>query len=171
MKYSRDVLPGLFVQSINRIFGCPFNILIQPDKDYPPIKGEDEKFYVRITAKDIAIRNHCEKILKALDLRVVRLVADEVTLHCIVYASEIIKIHEALPSLSKSCASKLEGFLKRLFKEVKFDSSLTDTTIEYIAAVHKDNIRSFLQVLNNLGIDNWELVDKNTAVAFTLSKV
>ena len=131
MKYSREALPGIFVQSINRIFDCPFSILIQPDKDYPPKKGEDEKFYVRITTKTIALRNHCEKILRALDLRVVRVTSEETQLHCIVYASDIKKIHQTLPASSKVCASNLESYLKKIFKEVKFSSSLTDFTIEY----------------------------------------
>ena len=171
MKYERVALPGIFVQSINRILGCPFNILIQPDKDYPPKVGEDEKFYVRITTKTIALRNHCEKILRALDLRVVRITTEETQLHCAIYASEIKRIHEALPELSKSCAPNLESYLKKLFKEIKFSSSLSDTTVDYIATVDGNNVRAFLQVLTNLGIDDWESVDDEKAIAFTLMKV
>ena len=171
MKYDRVALPGIFVQSVNRILGCPFSILIQPDKDYPPKVGVDEKFYARITTKTIALRNHCEKILRALDLRVVRFTTEETQLHCVVYASDIKKIHETLPELSKSCAPNLESYLKKLFKEIKFSSSLADTTVDYIATVDDNNIMAFLQVLTNLGIDDWESVDNEKAVAFTLARV
>ena len=171
MKYDRDALPGIFVQSINRIFDCPFSILIQPDKDYPPILGEDEKYYARITTKTIALRNHCEKILRALDLRVVRFATAETQLHCVIYASDIKKIHELLPVASKSCAPNLEKYLKKLFKEIKFSSAMSDTTIEYIATLDNSNSMAFLQVLVNLGIEDWELVDNDKAVAFTLAKV
>lgn len=171
MKYERVALPGIFVQSINRILGCPFNILIQPDKDYPPKKGEDEKYYVRITTKTIALRNHCETILKALDLSVCRFVSDEITLHCVIYASDIKRINEALPVSVKSCASNLEKYLRKLFTEIKFSSTVSDTTVDYIATVDNKNSMAFLQVLVNLGIEDWEMVDNDKAVAFTLAKI
>ena len=171
MEYDRIALPGIFVQSINRILDCPFDIMIQPDKAYPPKVGVDEKFYVRITTKTIALRNHCEKLLRALDLRVVRFATEETKLHCQVFASEIKKIHEALPKPTEVCASNLEKYLQKIFKEVKFSSALTDVTVEYIATVNQNNIRTFLQVLTNLGIDDWEAVDNNTAIAFTLARI
>ena len=72
---------------------------------------------------------------------------------------------------SKVCASNLEKYLKKLFKEVKFSSELTDFTVEYVATVESKNMLSFLQVLTDLGIDDWQSVDGNEAVAFTLARL
>ena len=97
--------------------------------------------------------------------------SDSNVLHCELYASDIIRISSLLPKPSKSCASNLEKYLQKIFKEVKFSSTLTDFTVEYIATVNKNNIMAFLQVLTNLGIEDWEAVDNNTAIAFTLAKI
>ena len=174
MTIKRSALPGLFVQAIHKILACPFKIYIQPDKDYGPKAGEDEKYYARVTANDVHSRKHCETLLRALSLNVTRFISDGNIVHCELFASDINRIVELAQvdkPKSKVCASNLEKYLKKLFKEVRFSSELTDFTVEYVATVESKNMRSFLQVLINLGIDDWQSVDGNEAVAFTLARV
>ena len=174
MTVTRTALPGLFVQAIHKVLACPCKIYIQPDKDYGPKAGEDEKYYARITANDVHSRKHCETLLRALSLNITRFISDGNIVHCELWASDIKRIVDLTQvdkPKSKVFASNLEKYLKKLFKEVKFSSELTDFTVEYVATVESKNMRSFLQVLVNLGIDDWQSVDGNEAVAFTLSRL
>ena len=174
MTIKRSELPGLFVQAIHKILACPFRIYIQPDKDYGPKAGEDERYYARITANDVHSRKHCETLLRALSLNVTRFISDGNIVHCELFASDIkriIDLTQVDKPKPKVCASNLEKYLKKLFKEVKFSSELTDFTVEYVATVKPKNMLTFLQVLIDLGIDDWQSIDGNEAVAFTLARL
>ncbi len=166
MTSKHDVMPANFVQIVNAALQCPFNIYIQPSIQY---EGLEKKYHARITLDDGELRSYCKPILKALGMFVFESVTDPLVLR--VRASDKL-MQEILDKIPKPPhASKFEGRLKKIFGDITFSSSLTDTTIEYVVAVREPNILPLLVVLEEMGIDNWEAVDRDTAVAFSLMRI
>ena len=166
MSSNHDSMPANFVQIVYATLQCPLSIYILPEVVY---EGIEKKYHARITLDDTKLRDYCKPILKSLGMFVFESVTDPMTLR--VRASDKL-MQEILDKIPKPPhASKFEGRLKRVFKDITFSSSLTDTTIEYVVAVHEVNILPLLQVLENMGIDNWEAVDNDTAVAFSLMRI
>ena len=166
MTSKHDSMPANFVQIVNAALQCPFSIYIQPQVVY---EGIEKKYHARITLDDNEQKDYCKPILKSLGMFVFESITDPKILR--VRASDKL-MQEILDKIPKPPhASKFEGRLKRIFKDITFNSSLTATTIEYVVAVSEMNILTLLQVLENMGIDNWEAVDNDRAVAFSLARI
>ena len=166
MTSKHDSMPANFVQIVNAALQCPFKIYIFPQVVY---EGIEKKYQARITVDDTKLRDYCKPILKSLGMFVFESVTEPKVLR--IRASEKL-MQEILDKIPKPpYASKFEGRLKKIFKDITFSSNLTDTTIEYVVAVRDVNILPLLQVLENMGIDNWEAVDNDTAVAFSLMRI
>ena len=166
MSSNHDIMPANLVQIVNAVLQCPLKIYVLPTVIY---EGLAKKYQARITLDNSKVRDYCKPILKSLGMFVFESVSDLCTLR--ITASEKL-IQEILDKIPKTPhASKFEGRLKKIFKDVTFSSSLTDTTIEYVIAVRDVNILPLLQVLETMGIDNWEAVDNDTAVAFSLLRI
>lgn len=166
MTSKHDSMPANFVQIVNAALQCPFNIYVQPSVVY---EGLEKKYHARITLDDSEVRSYCKPILKALGMFVFESVTEPTVLR--VRASDKLMqgILDKIPKPPH--ASKFEGRLKKIFKDITFNSSLTDTTIEYVVAVREVNLLTLLQVLENMGVDNWEAVDNDRAVAFSLTRI
>lgn len=158
--------PGQLVQIINSVLQCPFAIYVESQDMYD---GIENKYHARITVKDPALRDYCKLILEGLGMFVFKSLGDPFVLRARITGIQITELITKGPSASH--ASKFEARLKRIFDDITFDSTLTDSTIEYVAAVRAVHFIPLLQVLDNMGIDDWEAVDDNKAIAFSLSRI
>lgn len=166
MTNNHDSMPANLVQIVNAALQCPFKIYVLPQIIW---EGTDKKYQARITVDDTKLRDYCKPILKSLGMFVFESVSAPLVLRITVTDKLLQEILDKLPKPPH--ASMFEGRLKKIFKDITFSSKLTDTTIEYVVAVREPNILPLLQVLENMGVDNWEAVDKDTAVAFSLMRI
>ena len=161
-----DSTPARIVQIIQGAIKCPISVYVFPETLYEASKI---KYQVRITVSNAASRMHCKRILKSLGMETFETISDTSTLRVHVFRTRIQEIWDEI--VRPSHASKFEDKLTRLFKEAVFSSILTPTRIDYIAVVDDNNILPFLRVIDSMGIDDWEVVDNNKAIAFSISRI
>ena len=166
MTSQHDNMPSNFVQIANAALQCPFSIYILPEV---VLDGAEKKYHARITLGSSSLRDYCKPILKALGMFVFESITSPTTLRVRASDKLMMEILDRLPN--PSLASKFEGRLKKVFKDITFSSTLSDTTIDYIVAVTTPNIIPLLHVLEDMGIDDWEAVDNDNAIAFSLQRI
>lgn len=166
MTSKHDNMPSNFVQIANAALQCPFSIYILPEVVYD---GTEKKYHARITLGSSSLRDYCKPILKSLGMFVFESITEPTMLRVRASDKLMLEILDKLPS--PPLASKFEGRLKKIFKDIVFNSTLSDTTIDYIVAVTERNTIPLLQVLGDMGIDDWEAVDNDSAIAFSLKRI
>lgn len=157
--------PENFVQIAHMMLQCPFSICVLPEVVYV---GTERKYHARITLSSNNLRDYCKPILRALGMFVFESVTSPTVLRVSASDKLMSEILDALPK--PPLASKFEDRLKKVFTDVTLNGTLSDTTIDYVVSVTERSILPVLHALEDMGIDDWEAVDDDMAVAFSLQR-